>query len=232
MIADTIDARLLSCADLVRAGAVLADIGTDHGYLPIFLLERGRISRAVLSDVNEGPLKKARENVEAAGLGSSCELVLTDGASALAPFSATDYTICGMGGELIADIIDEAPHLCDPDIRLILQPMSRQGHLRSYLYSHGFDILEERYSFDNGKYYVCMLAKFVGREQTQDTVTLELGPSLDHADDADAYIGFLERKRSSLLRTVEGKHRGGNTAEAEEALLAAIEERINKQKGK
>ena len=98
MIGNAIDARLMSSANFVRAGAVLADIGTDHGYLPIVLLKEGRIERAVMSDINEGPLATARRNVEDEGLSDKCTLILSDGALALEGLGITDYSICGMGG--------------------------------------------------------------------------------------------------------------------------------------
>ena len=93
MINSTLDKRLLSCADYVRAGAVFADIGTDHGYLPIFLLKAGRIERAYLTDINVGPLNSARENATAEGLLDKCSFLLTDGAAALMAHGITDYAV-------------------------------------------------------------------------------------------------------------------------------------------
>ena len=222
MNAVTIDARLLSCASFVRAGAVLADIGTDHGYLPVFLLRSGKISRAVLSDINAGPLASARANVEDAGLADRCELVLTDGAASLGGRGITDYAVCGMGGELIADIIDKAPEMKNGGVRLILQPMSRQAHLRTYLWKNGFSILDERYSSADGKSYVCILAEYTGECYLPSDAELELGPDLSHTDDAEDYLSFLEKKYNSLGRVIEGKARGGESAETETRLQKAI----------
>ena len=100
-----ISPRLLSAADFVRQDAILADIGTDHAYLPLFLLSEGRIKKAFCSDVNEGPLASARANADAAGLLDRVEFTLADGADALSGRGITDYAICGMGGELISDIV-------------------------------------------------------------------------------------------------------------------------------
>ena len=226
MNAVTIDARLLSCASFVRAGAVLADIGTDHGYLPVFLLKSGKICRAVLSDINAGPLASARENVEEAGLRDKCELVLTDGAAALGGRGITDYAICGMGGELIADIIDKAPEMKSEGIRLILQPMSRQAHLRGYLWQNGFSILDERYSSADGKSYVCILAEYTGECYSPSRTELELGLDLSHTEDLEEYLSFLEKKYNSLGRVIEGKTRGGENADRESLLRKAILERM------
>ena len=98
MINSSLDKRLLSCAGYVRAGAVFADIGTDHGYLPLFLLRSGRIERAYLSDVNRGPLSSAERNARDEGFYDKCEFILTDGAYALRDKGITDYAICGKIG--------------------------------------------------------------------------------------------------------------------------------------
>ena len=100
MATSRIDARLLSAAEYVRAGAVFADIGTDHGYLPVFLLKNGIIERAVLTDINEHPLESARESVRAEGLSDRVDFYLTDGALGLEGLGITDVAVCGMGGEL------------------------------------------------------------------------------------------------------------------------------------
>jgi tRNA (adenine22-N1)-methyltransferase len=186
--------RLMSAVGFVRQGAVFADIGTDHAYLPLFLLSEGRIERAVLSDINEGPLESARRNARASGYADRVELILTDGASALADKGITDYAICGMGGELIADIIDRAPEMRDPKVRLILQPMTRRGALVSYLYNNGFAILSEAYSRDAGKYYVTLHAAFVGECREIDPVEAELGSIDIPCINSEARLGYLRAK--------------------------------------
>jgi len=140
------DERLASAMALVRQGARFADIGTDHAYLPLALLREGRIEYAVCSDINNGPLLSAIQNASEAGLSDKMKFVLADGAAHLADEDIEDVAILGMGGELIADIIDRAPSLKSEDVNLILQPMTRQGHLRHYLITGGFEILRELYS--------------------------------------------------------------------------------------
>ena len=173
MISSSLDKRLLSCADYVRAGAVFADIGTDHGYLPLFLLGEKRIERAYLCDVNAGPLSSAERNAAAEGMLDRCEFILTDGAAALSGKGITDYAICGMGGELIARIIEDATHLKTDGVRLILQPMTKQEYLRRYLASVGFSVLDERFSFDSGKYYVSQSIQILKKNGYDGFVSLE-----------------------------------------------------------
>ena len=226
MISSSLDKRLLSCADYVRVGAVFADIGTDHGYLPLFLLREGKIQRAYLSDVNEGPLSSAQRNARADGLADKCEFILTDGATALAGKGITDYAICGMGGELIARIIEDAPHLREIGIRLILQPMTKQEHLRRYLLASGFEIVAESYSFAEGKYYVTIVAEYAGAKRDPEIFECELGRASVREGDRIAYIGYLEGKARALNKSLSGKMHAGLSTDTERELLAAIEERI------
>ena len=223
----TINKRLLVCSELVRDGAILADVGTDHAYLPIYLLECGKIKRAVLSDVNQGPLNKARENSEKAGFIHNVELRLCNGASELEPYGATDYAICGMGGELIADIIDRAPHLKNKNVNLILQPMSKQELLREYLFSHGFEILKERYVTDVGKHYVCILARFSGDNTPFSDADAAFG-KIDAFKDAlcDELCSYVGAKVESLERAIAGKRLGGFYAEREIVLLSELKDRM------
>ncbi len=218
--------RLASVAQQVREGAVLADIGTDHGYLPLFLLKSGRIATAHLCDINEGPLNSARSNLMAEGLSDKVEFHLCDGAAVLSELGITDYVIAGMGGELIADIISKAPHIFTPGVRLILQPMSKQAHLRNYLASSGFDILTERYSFDEGKYYLSIVCEFSGTPCQLSPIEAELGVTSVLKEDREFYLGYIRGKERSLKKTIEGKALGGVDSACESAILEAIREKI------
>ena len=228
MIGNAIDARLMSSANFVRAGAVLADIGTDHGYLPIFLLKEGRIRHAVLSDINEGPLAAAEQNVKAEGLSDKCTLILSDGAASLTGLGITDYAICGMGGELIARIIGDAPDMRREGVRLILQPMSRFAIVRETLSSLGFRIIDERYSSAAGRPYVSILAEYTGEVRDIDSVTAELGDEREHTSDREDYVFFLRKKLASLERAAHGKKEGGEDVSFELELCDEIKRRLSK----
>ena len=223
----TLDKRLLSCADFVRAGAVFADIGTDHGYLPNFLLKTGRIERAYLSDVNSGPLSSAERNAAAEELTDRCEFILTDGAAALSGKGITDYAICGMGGELIAEIVGSAPDMRREGVRLILQPMSRINVLRRRLAALGFSVLDEKYSTSAGKHYVTLLAEYTGLVYEVSDTVAELGEDRAHTDDRDDYVSFLEKKKFSLERASEGIKRGGGDPVSERIILDEIRRRLS-----
>lgn len=227
-----LDGRLSSAAKFVRQGAVFADVGTDHAHLPIFLLKAGVISRAVCSDINQGPLDKARENARGAGLLSKIEFYLTDGAEALSGCGVSDVGICGMGGELIARIVEDAKWLHSSAIRLILQPMTRVAHLRRALASFGFRINAESYSKADGKRYVCLCASYDGKVREISDVEAEIGEFYSDYDNNNLQIDYLEAKKRAFLKIAEGKKLGGASADFEEKLILAIDARINAIKGK
>ena len=157
--------RLLAAASLVRDGSRVADIGTDHAYLPIFLVESGRVISAIASDVREGPLENARVNVVKYGLSDKIDIRLGDGLQCISADEADDIIICGMGGELISWILDDAKWVCSADKRLILQPMTAVDDLRIWLADNGFEILKELLVKDGRRIYTVLSAKYVGKKQ-------------------------------------------------------------------
>lgn len=222
-----INARLLCAAEFTRQDATFADIGTDHAYLPLFLLDEGRIKYAYCCDINEGPLNSARKNAEERGRLDECEFILTDGAAVLAGRGITDYAICGMGGELIADIIDRAPHLSDSSVNLILQPMSRQEKLRKYLATSGFSIIGESYTLDAGKYYVCMHVTYDGIRRSISDLEAITGPTDAEMRDVECRKKYLEAKLASLIRAHAGKCEAGTASDEDASLITALREHIN-----
>ena len=217
--------RLLSVSSMVRRGAVLADIGTDHAYLPIYLLKQGIISRAVCSDINEGPLASARENLIEEGLLGSAELVLTSGAAALSDRGITDYAVCGMGGELIADIIGAAPAMRGRGVRLILQPMTKHECLRAYLAAEGFRVLEEKYSCDEGKYYTALSAEFLAEPRAITEYEAYFGAGTEGDITDSARLGYINARASALKKIILGKRGAGVDFSAEQALLDELYEK-------
>ena len=227
MIKSALNARLLSAAEMVRQDAIFADVGTDHAYLPLFLLEEGRIKRAFCSDINRGPLDSARRNATERGLEDKITFVLADGATALSDNGITDYAVCGMGGELIAKIIEDSPHLYDESLRLILQPMSRQGVLRKFLAKEGFEVERECFSLDAGKYYVALQTRYTGVPYEIDECTAEIGSAEPDLVNPDAQIGFIKNKIASMERAYRGKIQGGRTDDKEEKLLKDLKQRLD-----
>ena len=115
-----LDARLLSVAKFVREGAYACDIGTDHAYLPVYLVITGRAERALASDINKGPVMRAEESVARYGVSDKIKVILSDGLAGAEKNPVTDIIIAGMGGELIASILEAAKWTRDRKYRLIL----------------------------------------------------------------------------------------------------------------
>ena len=214
--------RLGAAAALVRAGAVVADVGTDHAYLPIALCLSGRATRAVASDVNEGPLARARENIRAWGLEERIETRLADGLDGLADAHPTDILILGMGGELIARILADAPFTRDRSIRLILQPMTHPELVRAYLAENGFTIVEERLIKEE-KIYQILCAEYTGA--CEDYTPLERLVGKQNLARRDALAHELcDRWRAVFLTRLRGKRTVGGDTSEEEKILAEIQE--------
>ena len=145
--------RLSSVASMVTAGNCLADVGTDHGYVPIYLYERQIIPRAIAMDINKGPLERARLHIAEYGYQKAIETRLSDGMAALKPGEADSVVIAGMGGPLMIKILSAYPEVTASLKELVLQPQSEISEVRIWLYEQGYEIVEEHMVFEDGKYY-------------------------------------------------------------------------------
>lgn len=138
----------------------MLDVGSDHAYLPIELVEKGHIEAAIAGEVVEGPYQSAVKNVESHGLTEKIQVRLANG---LAAFEESDQvsviTIAGMGGHLIATILEEGLDKLANVERLILQPNNREDELRNWLQEHGFQIMAESILEEAGKFYEIIVAE-------------------------------------------------------------------------
>ena len=223
-----LDARLTAVASLIRDGVTLYDIGSDHAYLPVSLLLEGKIPFAYICDVARGPLSKAEATVKAHGVSDKCRLCLSDGMKSVDVIPPCDISIAGMGGELIASIIDASPDVRHPDIRLVLQPMTRGEELRRYLSENGFDILYENTVFE-GKYYTVISCRYTGNNYELSLSELLLGRS-GVRNENDAFYAMAKNKLEVLLAIYDGKKRGGADCSYEEKLIKELREIINGEK--
>lgn len=148
--------RLAHLADMVSKDAVLADVGTDHGYIPIYLIQTGKIKKAFAMDIGKGPLLRAKEHIKNCGLGEYITLRLSDGLAALEPNEADAVLIAGMGGSVTIHILEEGQEIIPFLKELILQPQSEISKVREYLYQKGYCIDREDMVFEDGKYYPMM----------------------------------------------------------------------------
>ena len=215
--------RLRCAADLVRKGSFVADVGTDHAYLPIALLAEGRIRGGVVSDINQGPIDRARANIRACGMETGLSPVLCDGLSALAPYSPEDILILGMGGELIASILAAAPWTKNENIRLILQPMTHPEALRRFLSDEGYIIVEECL-VEEEKIYQILVATYAGWAGNPLT-PLELLLGKNNLLRRDELTEKLVLHWEAVLsRRKDGKRSAGADSREEDILLQEIGE--------
>ena len=201
-MSNLISPRLACCADMVRPGAAVADIGTDHGHLAIYLLQSSRVSQVTATDVREKPLEKAKKNAAAAGVAEDITFCLCDGLDGVRP-ACIDTVICaGMGGDTIVHILQQAPWLRDARYTLILQPQTSGNDLRRYLGNAGFRIAEERLVKDAGKIYFAMRVHFGGGRLLTPGEQYVSPQILASAD--PLLPAYLERVIGGLHRAVQG----------------------------
>ncbi len=148
--------RLYAVAGLVTEGASVADIGTDHGYVPIYLVESGIASKVIALDVNQGPLNRARMHIVGHGLGDRIETRLSDGLAMIRPGEVDTVIASGMGGPLTIRILQEGKEVADQLNALILQPQSEICRVRRFLTENGYRIEQEDMVLEDGKYYPVM----------------------------------------------------------------------------
>ena len=145
-------------ASFVTPGNRLADVGTDHGYIPIALCLEGVIPSALAMDVNPGPLERAKEHIQQFDLETDIHTRLSDGVQALCPGEADSVLIAGVGGALTVKILEAGEKVLASVKELILQPQSEIDKVRSYLLTHGYVIVGEKMVYEDGKYYPAMRA--------------------------------------------------------------------------
>lgn len=215
-----LDDRLAACASFVREGCKLADIGTDHGYLPIYLVKQGKISRAIAADINIGPLQKASMHVKKYKAEDQVQTRLSNGLEVIFPNEVDDIVIAGMGGELIAQILEAAPWVKNSEKHLILQPMTAAEDLRAYLQANGFYVKEEKAAIADGKVYSAMLAVYDPEHKNDGDLFPYVGLLDGSTPESKAYV---ERQIRFFRNKAEGIRRGSEPEKA-----APVEELIRK----
>ncbi len=155
--------RLTMNVSLVPEGSCVADIGCDHGYAAIWLVQQERAKRVIAMDVNQGPIERAKEHVAEFGLADVIECRLSNGTEKLLPGEVDTLMIAGMGGPLMIRILTEGKAVLEKIRTLVLQPQSEIGEVRRFLNRNGFEIIEEKACVEEGKYYFAMCAMYTGK---------------------------------------------------------------------
>lgn len=204
--------RLNAVASLVKPGSEIADVGTDHGYIPVFLCESGIIKSAVASDINEGPLSSCEALVKQEGLEERISTRLSNGLDELCSNEFDTVIIAGMGGELIADILSRCDYISSKHI--ILNPMTHPELARKFLYDNGFEIVNDFIVKDGHHHYSVFDAVYTGEMIPKTRVDYFLGNIKDYSH-KEYFI--------HLLNYLKNKSKSG---EIYSDVITAVEERL------
>lgn len=160
--------RMYAIVKYIEPGRGLIDVGTDHGYLPVWMASHGYHGNIIAADINEAPLQKARENAEKSGVTDRVQFQLCDGLAQCPPEAVDTIVIAGMGGDMICRILDRAEWCMDRRYKLILQPMTKSEVLRYWLVNNEFEILAEDLVPEGGNLYQLIVARFGGSTRLSD----------------------------------------------------------------
>lgn len=170
-------ARLQAIADLVEKGTLLADIGTDHAYLPIYLVQNKIVSQAIAGEVSKGPYKAAQQTIKNANLQEQINLRFGNGLQIVRPGEINTSVIAGMGGTTITKILDESPEVVKLLKKLLIQPMIGASAVRRWIAVNGWCISDEILVLDDGRLYEIIAAE-PGKEPIYEEILYEIGPLL------------------------------------------------------
>lgn len=217
--------RLMAIAELVRPGKKIADIGTDHANLPVYLVKMGISPGGVAGDIYPLPLERARATIEAYGTADVLTPVLGDGLREIGPEQADDIIIAGMGFDLITRIVEETPWLRDGDKHLILQPMTGVPQVRQYLLGAGFSIEHEVPVTENGHSYAIISAYYTGEKRACTPLFAQVGliPTATDMAERKAYLQRQVKRLRTIANGLAKGRAGGEDAKGLHALAEEIE---------
>ena len=218
--------RLNEIISLVDKCNIIADIGTDHGYIPIYLIKNNLCKVAIASDVNLGPKKKAEQNIGMEGLTDKIHCRLGDGLNTINPFEVQAVIIAGMGGYLICDIIKERLDVFKSLDYAILQPAQNPEILRKYIYESGFKIIGEELCFEQNKYYETIKVAYDNKPKMEDSFYYEVSKTFIH-EKHPLIKGYAKYKLLVYNKIYEEIKDGAETAKKRKAEL---KHRIDKLK--
>lgn len=219
--------RLKVIADYVKSNSTVADVGTDHGYIPVYLIENNISKRVIASDVNKGPLESARKYVGLKKLNHKIELRLGDGLKTLMPNEVDTVIIAGMGGLLIKKILEDGSKIAETIDNFILQPMIASDELRKYLIKHNYKIIDEKLAKEGDKIYEVMFVGH-GKDSVEDEIYFEIGKKL--IENKDPLLKELIQKKLRETEDILQKIRANESKKAQEK-LNIIKKKYEKLKG-
>lgn len=195
--------RLDTICSLVSANATVYDIGCDHGYLLLKLYPK--INRGFALDVAQKPLNTAIKTINDNNLGDKVTAILSNGLEKVDPEIADTIVIAGMGAELIIDILSKSAFIYDEKYTFLLQAMTKSELLRQFLYSKGFEIIEEKVSIEERRFYTIIKCKFTGKIENKDILDCYTSEKLRKDVNFKKYIDFKAGKMQIICDNIEDK---------------------------
>ncbi|MBR5515075.1 MAG: SAM-dependent methyltransferase [Clostridia bacterium] len=220
MMNNTLNKRLLCASSFVEKGAYVADVGCDHAYLPIYLIENNIASGVVAADINEGPCEKARENIKKHSLTNVIKVIKTDGLYGIEKYRPDNIVICGMGGDLIWKILSASEYTKCSSPLLILQPMTKQNVLRKELLENGYNIVDEELCTDD-RLYEIIVARYDGIKREWNDAHLLCG-KLNAEKKTPLFHEHIKKITDQYTTIIKGKSTAGIDTSYEERIIKEL----------
>lgn len=216
----TLSPRLLACAAYVTTDGCACDVGTDHAYLPVYLVQNGQCRQVIASDISSGPLLHAKQTVERYGMGERIILCQSDGLLQVPDAGLTDVIVAGMGGETICGILGAVDWL-KRGTNLVLQPMTKAAVLRHWLAAHGFETLQETAVQEEQHFYPVLQARYTGVMRTLTSLQAELGAMQPTEASVRAYAAL---QATRYAKQAAGMRQAGRDATEAERLAQTLQQ--------
>lgn len=217
--------RLQTCLNVLAPLQTVADVGTDHAYLPCVGILNGQLKKAIAADIGVGPLEAAKTTIARYHLNEKIETRLGPGLTVLNPSEVEGVVIAGMGGKLIVSILEDNISLSRSFQRLVLQPNIDANLLRAWLAAHQFEIIDEKIVLDEGKFYEIIVAKPVEELVSYSELDIEFGPILRLNKEHDVFHAKWSKefaKNESIIHQLPMNHPRLESLKQRQALLKEV----------
>lgn len=218
-----LSSRLLKCAEMVSNGTKIVDVGTDHAYIPIYLMLKGKISYAIASDIKIGPLQNAIKNIKKYNLENNIETRISDGLDKINENEANEIIIAGMGGNMISNILEKCTWKNKKNKVFIINPMKYEERLREFLYKNGYKIKKECAVICSKKVYSVMKVIYTGEKTKTNPEEKYIGKMKENINQAEK--AYIKKQIKNLSNHLKGA-KSNNQSEQEKH----FENLINKLK--
>ena len=221
--------RLSKIVSLIESEIGIIDVGTDHGYIPVFLAENGYNGAIIASDINEGPIKTARNNASARGVTSKIEFSVADGLSSCSPERIDCIVIAGMGGDMICKILDAADWTMNNRYQIIMQPMTKQEILRYWLVNNGYCINGEYFVQENDRIFTIITARFSGANSKLSMGEYFVGQK-SLIETSDLFAAIIDKECAKCKRVLDAISKSNRTYGAEYRFYSELLSSLNEMR--